>query len=188
VRTQGRELAGTPVATACVGGRFDYPLTAHLLLSVDVGVLPDSKDTFRPEASGPNPDPGAALSAGIGDLVLALRPVWQLAAGRIELYLSLGAGVSGRVDISGSLPVSDARGATGVRTVPDTNGWGVLAQASVGSVFWLNARYGVFVELLALARQTHAVIEDSARGDSLVQLNDANAFLVMGFGATLGGP
>jgi len=187
VRAQGHELAGAPLPSPGLGGRFDYPLDPHLLFGVDLGLLFDATNNLEAGSLPEYAEP-AETSGGIVDLALALRPMWRVDRGRIELYLSVGAGVSVRTAFSGTFPVTDHSGATSTRGVPETSFWGVLAQAGIGSTFWLSPGVGVFVEMLALARQTNGLVEDHGNGDFLMQINEASVLLLMGVGTALGDP
>lgn len=181
VRAWGRELAGEPAPAPGVGARLDFPLNPQLLLGVDAGVLFESEDKLRPYG-----EEAASVNGLTADLVLALRPLVRIDEDRMELYASIGAGLSGRTALSGDLPLPDAASTTGIDSFPDTAAWGVLAQAGLGGAFWLSARWIAFVEVLVVGRQTNAVIEDRARGDYLLQITDTHALLLLGFGTTIG--
>jgi hypothetical protein len=154
-------------------------------VGLEVGVLFEAAHPLRPYDFARSESP--SVSGLIADLVFSVRRVWSLDRERLELYVSTGVGVSGRPAISADLPLEDQNGATQPGNFNDAPGWGVLVQAGVGSTFWLSRDFAAFVELLGVARQTHAVINEATRGDFLLQINDTQALLVFGFGTAVGG-
>jgi hypothetical protein len=191
VRANTREVAGVSTPAPGIGARLDVPILRQLLIGFDLGMLFEGESELRPQS----PDGSYELHAEgmILDAVISARPVWRLASDRIELYGSLGVGLALRPSTSftGFVPRRGEEDGTAFSSedYPETSGlnWGVLAQVGAGGTFWLSSRFAVFVELAILARQTHAVIDDSKYGDYLLRITDAQGVLLVGFGASIGG-